>query len=163
MSRRAEPVIQIAERPEPGPLRRVIDLLHALFGKVTALVNVALLLDSAGVTTTDAAASPGTSLGFTRTTVDFADAGIDSVRVIVRAVNSAAGSVVYAVHDVTNNVELCRVTVTGTTITTYAGDWTTIRPTGSDQELEVRAIGDGAFDPVAYAIHLQGRTVAARS
>lgn len=162
MSRRAEPIAPITARVD-GPLKSVIDVWHALFGKVESLVDVLLLFETAGHTVTNAAAGAGTAVAFTRVLVDFADAGVDSVRVMAYGNNSAAGSVIVTVHDVTNNVELCRVTLTDATPAAYAGDWTTIIPTGTEQELEVRVIGDGAFDPVLYNVHLQGRTTQARA
>lgn len=163
MSRRAEPVIDFAERPEPGPLRRVMDVLQAVFGKVVSFADVLLLYDNGGITVTNAATDPGTSLADTQVSLHPGDAGVDNVRVVVRGNNSGAGSVVITVHDVTNDVELCRVTVTGTTPTTYAGDWTTITPTGSEQVVEVRCIGDGAVDPVLYRVSIQLRTTQARA
>lgn len=163
MTARKDPVIDIGERPETGPLRRIMDVLHALFGKVTAVVDVALLLEMAGYTVTNAAAAPGTALTPTRTVIDFGDAGIDSVRLIVRAENSTAGSVTVAVYDVTASATLCSLTVTGTTPTTYTGSWTALTPSGSDSEIEVRVTGNGAMDPILYTVHLQGRTVRARS
>jgi len=163
MSLRPDPVVNFGERPEVGPLRRVVDVLQALFGKVSALVDVALLLEVAGHTVTDAAAGAGTAVAVTRTIVNFGDAGIDSVRVVVYGNNSGAGSVTVQVYDVSGSAALCTVTVTGVTPTTYAGSWATIIPTGTDRECEVRVIGDGAVDPVLYTVHLQGRTVQARS
>lgn len=163
MSSRSQPVVDFTDRPEPGPLRRTQDVLQALLGKVTSLVDVALLLETGGYTVTNAAASPGTSIPASQTAVDFADAFIDNVRVIVRGKNSAAGTVVVTVHDTTTDVELCRVSVVDGTEDTFIGTWTRMNATGVDQKVESRCIGNGAFDPVLYAIHFQGRTVAARA
>lgn len=163
MSLRKDPVTNFGERPEVGPLRRVIDVLQALFGKVTALVDVALLLEVAGFTVTNAAAGAGTTLAVTRVSVNFGDAAIDNVRLTVYGNNSGAGSVTVQCYDVTGSVMLCAVTVTGSSPDLAVGDWTTITPTGTDRTIEVRVIGDGAVDPVFYAVHLQGRTVQARS
>lgn len=163
MSRRAEPVVNFTDRPEPGPVRRIMDVLQALLGKVESLVDVTLLHEAAGYTVTNAAGGAGTSLAFSQLSMHFADAGVDNVRVLVRGNNSGGGSVTVTVHDVTNNVELARVTVTGATPATYAGDWTAIRPTGSEQVIEVRVIGNAADDPVLFNVHLQGRTVQARA
>lgn len=162
MSLRSEPVTNFGERPEVGPLRRVIDVLQALFGKVSALVDVALLLEMTGYTVTNAANSPGTALAPTRITVNPGDAGIDNLRLMVYGNNSGPGSVTVQCYDVTGSVALCNVTVTGTTPALFTGAWTTITPTGDDRTYEVRVIGDGAVDPVLYAVHLQGRTVQAR-
>lgn len=163
MALRSEPVVNFGERPEVGPLRRVVDVLQALFGKVSAFVDVALLLEAAGFTVTNAAGGAGTALAVTRTIVNFGDAGIDNVRVVVYGNNSGAGSVTVQVYDVSGSTALASVSVTGVTPATTAGSWTTIIPTGTDRECEVRVIGNGADDPVLYTVHLQGRTVQARS
>lgn len=163
MSPRPSPVYEFTERATDPVTRRIIDMLHALFGKVTSVVDVLLFSEPAAYTVVNAAATPGTSLGFSHVAVDFADAFIDQVRVVVTGANSGAGSVIVTVHDVTNNVELCRVTVTGAVSATWIGAWTTITPTGSDQEIELRCIGNGADDPFFYNAHCQGRTLQARA
>lgn len=162
MPLRPQPVVEFAQRPPPGPVKEALETLAKVLGKVTALVDVALLLEAAGYTATNAAGGAGTALTFSRTPVDFADAGCDQVRVVVRGKNSVAGSVTVTVHDVTQNLELCRVVVTGSTEQTAIGLWTTIKPTGLDQEVEVRVIGNGADDPVFLRVSLQGRTLQAR-
>lgn len=159
---RDKPVVEFAQRPPPGPVKEALDSLSKVLGKVTAIVDVALLLEQGGYVATNAAAAPGSSLTFTRTPIDFADAGIDQTRVVVRGRNSVAGTVTITVHDVTNNVELCRVAVTGAADVTAIGAWTTMRATGLDQEVEVRVIGNGADDPVLLRVSLQGRTLQSR-
>jgi len=163
MTRREGPVLTFPARVPPGSVRDAIDKTGATAGRMVPIADVALLLETAGFTVTNAAVAPGTALPATRTEVDLADAGVDSVRVVVRANNSAAGSVVVTVHDVTNNLELCRVTVTGVTATTYLGAWTRVVPKGGDSEIEVRVIGDGVFDPLLFTVHLQLRTTQARA
>jgi hypothetical protein len=163
VGRRVEPVIQFAERPEPGPVRRIIDVLQTLLGKVESFADVLLFHDAAGLTITNAAGGAGTAVGGTRLFVHFADSGADQVRLVARAKNSAAGSVTLQLYDVTNSRALCTVTVTGTTETTYAGDYVATQPTGSEHELELRVIGDGAFDPILYRVSAQLRTTQARA
>jgi hypothetical protein len=140
-----------------------MDLLGRLFGKVVSLSAVALLLNEGGFTVTNAAASPGTALTKTRTTLDFADAGVDSVRLLVRGENSAVGSVTVQAYNVTTSAAIATATVTDATEQTADSGWTVLTPNGGDEEIEVRVIGDGAFDPILYAVHLQMRTVQART
>lgn len=161
--RRAEPVAPIGQRPEPGPLRSFLDLWDAVFGKVVSLVDVLLLYDAAGITVTNAAVSPGTALPDTRVVVNFGDAGADQVRLVARAENSGAGSVTLQLYDVTNSRVLCTLTVTGTTATTYAGEYAATKATGGEHELELRVVGDGAFDPILYRVSAQLRTTQARA
>ena len=160
---RKDPVVDFGLRPEPGPLRSVLDILHALFGKVVSLSVVALLLEIGGHTVTNAASGAGTALTKTRTTVDFQDAGVDSVRLIVRGENSASGSVIVQLYNVTTSAAMATATLTNASEQTDEGAWTVFVPNGGDEEIEVRVIGDGAFDPILYAVHLQMRTVQARA
>lgn len=160
---RTHPVTSFDVGQTLGPLSLVTDILHALFGKVTTLTVVSLLMEYAGVTVTNAASGAGTALTLTRTTIDFADAGVDSVRVIVRGANSAAGSVTVQVYNVTQSAAMATATVTDATEQTAEGDWTVFAPAGGDEEIEARVVGDGAFDPILYSVHLQMRTVQARA
>ena len=160
---RKDPGVDFGLRPEPGPLRRVLDILHALFGKVVSLSVVALLLEVAGHTVTNAATGAGTALTKSRTTIDFQDAGVDSVRLIVRGENSASGSVTVQLYNVTTSAAMATATLTNASEQTDEGSWTVFTPNGGDEEIEVRVIGDGAFDPILYAVHLQMRTVQGRA
>ncbi len=160
---RKDPVADFGLRPDAGPLRGVLDILHALFGKVVSLGVIALLLEIGGHTVTNAAASAGTALTKTRTTIDFQDAGVDSVRLVVRGENSASGSVTVQLYNVTTSAAMCTATLTNASEQTNEGAWTVFAPNGGDEEIEVRVIGDGVFDPILYAVHLQIRTVQARA
>ena len=160
---RPDPVVDLGLRPEAGPLRSVFDILHAVFGKVVSVAAVALVLEIAGTTVTNAASGAGTALTKTRTTIDFQDAGVDSVRLVVRGENSASGSVTVQLYNVTTSAAMATATLTNASEQTDEGSWTVFTPNGGDEEIEVRVIGDGAFDPILYAVHLQMRTVQARA
>lgn len=162
-TRREAPVLTFTERPEPGITRRIIDVLQAVFAKEVSIVDFCLLLDLAGHTVTDAAGGAGTALPTTRTKLDFADAGIDSVRVVVRGKNSAAGSVTVQVFDVTNTALLCTAVLTGVADQTADGAWTRLVPKGGDAEIEIRVVGNAVDDPVLYAVHFQARTTQVRA
>lgn len=142
-----------------APIRDLVRKLAPAFGKTVSLDVLTLLSDMAGYQITNAATAPGTDIAECRTAVDLADAGVDQVRVVVRGKNSAAGSVTVQVYRVTGATTLASVTVTDGTLATFAGDWTVIIPTGLDEDLGVRVVGDGAFDPTFYRIELQMRTL----
>lgn len=161
--RRIHPVINFAERPEPGPVRNIQDVLQALLGKVESLVDVLLLAVPTGYTVLNAAVGLGWPIDVSEVALDFADAGVDQVRLSVSGANSGAGTVIVTAYDKTNSVELCRVSVVGAVSQCWIGEWTTIKPTGLDQVVIARVIGDGAMDPIFFNIHLQGRTLAARA
>jgi hypothetical protein len=154
-------VVEFADRPPTGPLRQVIDTLRSVLGKMVSLADVAMVMEAAGLVTAAAAASPGTSVPVTRVFVDFAEAGVDQVRLVAYGKNSGAGSVTIALYDVTNAVTLATVVLTGVAAATYAGAWVSIKPSGSDQELELRVVGAGET-PTLYAVHAQMRTLQAR-
>lgn len=160
---RKHPVTDWGIRPESGPVRRILDILQILFGKVVSLATIALLVEIAGHTVTNAAADPGTALTKSRTTVDFSDAGIDSVRIIVRGENSGVGSVTVQAFNVTGAAAIATATLTNASEQTADSGWTVLPILDGDQEIEVRVVGDGAFDPIIYAVHLQMRTVQART
>lgn len=138
------------------------DALRMLLGKLTSLTDLCLLSEDAGKLFSNAPAAPGAVHQHGAVWVDFADAGIDQVRVCVRGNAGAAGTVQVTVHDRTNNVELARVALSGAADSTVAGAWTRITPTGEEQEIELRVIGDGALDPVLFRGSLQCRTLQAR-
>lgn len=154
-------VVDFSDRPDPGPLSRVLDTLRAVLGKMVSLCDIPLVLTAAGYVTAAAAASPGTSVPIARTAVDFADAGADQVRLVVYGKNSGAGTVTLALYDVTNGVTLATVAVTGVAAATFIGAWTTVKPTGVDQVIELRVVGAGET-PTLYALHAQLRTLQAR-
>ncbi len=160
---RPDPVVSFDVRTPPGPLKRVLDMLTALFGKVVSLAICALFLEQAGITVTNAAASAGTALTTTRTAIDFQDAGVDAVRVVARGENSGSNAVTVQVYNVTTSAALATATITGTSEQTGIGAWTTFLPNGGDEQVEVRVIGDGMDDPILYGVHLHMRTQAARA
>lgn len=161
MTARKSPVVEFAVRPPPGELRTTLDTLRSVLGRLTSLTDVALVLSTAGLVTGAAAGAPGTVVTNVSAGCDFADAGIDQVRLVVYAKNSGAGSVTLAVYDPTAAKTLCTIIVTGTGAAVYFGDWTTIIPTGTDQPLELRVVGAGET-PTLYAVRMQGRTLQAR-
>src|SRR5262245_6783685 len=130
MTLRSEPIIDIGQRPADGPVRRLMDVWNAIFGKTTGLIDIPLLLTMAGYVTAAASGSPGTQEPHTITRLDLSDGLIDSVRLVVRGKNSVAGSVDVFVYDETNGKDLCSVRLTGTTEATYVGAWTTVTPSG---------------------------------
>lgn len=163
MSLRTSPVVEFPERPEPGPVRRALDILQAVLGRMTAFADVLLLYSQTGITVTNAASGAGTAVEGSRVLLSFADAGADQIRVVARGNNSTAGSVTVQCYDVTNNRALCAVTVTGTSLVTVAGDYAPTRATGGEHEVELRVIGDGAMDPVLRRVSIQLRTLQMRA
>ena len=157
---RSDPIADFGD----GQLRDVLDIMHALFGKVVSLAVVALLLEIDGQTVTNAASGAGTALTRSRTTVDFQDAGVDSVRLIVRGENSASGTVTVQAYNVTTSAAIATATLTNASEQTDEGAWTVLAPNGGDEEIEVRVISaNGTEDPILYSVHLQLRTVQARA
>jgi hypothetical protein len=141
-----------------GPLAQVVDILRAALGRVVSLGDVCLLADNAGVANVGVAL-PGTTLPNTRTVIDFADAGVDQVRVVAYGMQGHAANVAYVnVWDETNAVELARVQLPQTAAGRAVGDWTKIPLESGDRNLAVRTIGNGADTQTLYNVHLQFRT-----
>ncbi len=163
---RKDAVVDLGLRPSDGPLRTVFDILHTLFGKVVSLSVLTLLLESAGHTVTNAATTPGTAITATRTDIDFQDAGIDSVRLVVRAKNSTTTDLIIQAYNTTTSAVVASATIdtTESTEQTVVGSWTVLVPNGGDEDIEVRVISvNGTEDPTLYSVHLQMRTVQARA
>ncbi len=163
---RSDPVIDLGLRPEAGVLRTVMDTLHALFGKVVSLGVLVLLSETAGHAITNVGTTPGTTVTSTRTLVDFQDAGIDSVRLVVRAKNSVTTNLTIEVFNATTSLVLATALIdtSQSTEQTVVGSWTVLAPNGGDEDIYVRVYsGTAADDPTLYAVHLQMRTVQARS
>ncbi len=162
---RKDAVVDFGLRPSEGPLRTVFDILHTLFGKVVSLAVVTFLVESSGHTVANAATDPGTALP-TRTTINFQDAGVDSVRLVIRAKNSALNDLVIQAYNVTTSAAIATATIdtTETTEQSVEGAWTVLTPNGGDEEVEIRVITvNGTDDPILYAVHHQLRTVQARA
>lgn len=163
---RIEPVTDFGQRPPPGALRNVLNILHALFGKVVSLGVVTLLAETAGHAITNVGTTPGTTITSTRTLIDFQDAGVDSVRLIVRAKNSVTNDLTIEAFNATTSLVMATVVIDSSQSTeqTVAGAWTVLAPNGGDEDIYVRAYsGTAADDPTFYAVHLQMRTVQARA
>ncbi len=163
---RKDAVVDLGLRPNEGPLRTMFDTLHALFGKVVSLAVVTFVVESSGHTVANAAVSPGTALTATRTAIDFQDAGVDSVRLVIRAKNSTLADLVIQAYNVTTSTAIATATIdtTETTEQSVEGAWTALTPNGGDEEIEIRVITvNGTDDPILYGVHLQLRTVQARA
>ena len=159
MTIRKEPVVVFSERPEDASTQRVLDTLSNTLGKVTSLAVVCLLSEPVGHVVTNAAAGAGTALTVTRTEIDFLDANIDSVRLVVRGLNNTAGSITVQLYNVTQSLIMATAVITGTSEQTADSDWQIFKAAGGDEAVEVRVVGDGVADPTLYNVHLHGRTV----
>jgi len=159
MTVRTTPVVELLDRVPPGPMRNVIDTLQRTLGKTVSLTTLELVKDLAGYQITDAAVSPGTDIPEARTAINFGDAGVDNVRLVVRGNNSAAGTVTVEVYQVTTDVTIASVEVTDAAQATFQGEWTLFTPDGTDEPVGLRVVGDGAFDPTVYRVELQMRTL----
>lgn len=161
MTIRSSPVVELAGRVPPGPTRQIMDVLQRVLGKTVSLASVSLVNDLGGVQVTNAATTPGSDVTEARAVVHLADAGIDQLRLVVRGKNSASGAVVVEAYRVSGGETLASVTVTDGSLATFLGDWTTVIPTGEDEEIGLRIVGDGAFDPTVYRVDMQMRTLRA--
>ena len=166
MTLRAEPVTNFGPSPPPGPLKVVLDILHAVFGKVVSFGVVVLISETAGHAITNVGTTPGTTVTSSRTLIDFQDAGVDSVRLVVRAKNSVTNDLTIEAFNATTSVAIATAVLdtSQSTEQTVAGAWIVLAPNGGDEDIYVRAYsGTAADDPTLYAVHLQLRTTQARA
>lgn len=155
---RDTPVVEFDQRPEDGALRRVLDTLRAVLGKIESLVDVAMYLNPAGFVTGAAVAWPGTFL-LMQTEVDTADAGVNQARLIVHY-TGGGGAAYLILFEADAAEEIAAVSVASAVEDQGAGDWRSFVPSGKDQRYQVRLVGAGET-PTLYSVHAQFRTVKA--
>lgn len=90
----------------------------------------------------------------THSALDFLDAHVDTVRLIVRGKTAAAGPITLQLYDVTNAVVLAMVTVSAVN-GTNVGAWTTVGDKAGERELALRVVGDTANAQTLYSVHAQ--------
>lgn len=150
---RSGPVIEITERFQQGDerTRQLADVMQKTAGKLTPIVDVALLHSNAGLVV---AAGATVTVEGTYTSLDFLDANIDTARLIVRGKTAAAGPITIQLYDVTNSVAIATVTVT-TVNGTNVGTWTDVAAKAGERQLAIRVVGDSANAQTLYDIHAQ--------
>lgn len=150
---RQQPVVEFTQRfgPADEKLRQVVDVLKATLGKVTPILDVAHLHNNAGLVV---GAGATVTIEGTQSSLDFLDANLDSLRLIVRGKTAAAGPITVQLYDVTNSVVLATVTVS-TVNATNVGAWTSVAAKAGERELAIRIVGDGANAQTLYACHSQ--------
>lgn len=152
---RTQPVVEITQRfdEKDEKTRQIADVVKATAGKITPILDTTLLhstglIVGAGATTT---------IEGTYTSLDFLDANLDTVRLLVRGKTAAAGPITLQLYDVTNSVVLATATVT-TVNGTNVGAWTSVTAKPGERELAVRVVGDSANNQTIYSIHMQAYT-----
>lgn len=131
----------------------LLDRLRDVLGRLTALLDVTLLLDPAGyvVTAGGLVTVPGTTRTF-----NLADAGITQARLVVDGSTAAAGPVTVDVFDTTTNTVLCSTTIT--TTGGVVGAWTLVKPGNTDHAFALRVHGDGTNAQTLRSASLQLRS-----
>ena len=150
---RSQPVVVLTQRFDQADerLRQLADVLTATSGKVTPILDSTLLFSNAGLVV---AAGATVIVEGTYTSLDFLDARIDTVRLIVRGKTAAAGPITLQLWDVTNSVILATVTVT-TTLATNVGTWTSVKAVAGERQLAIRVVGESVNAQTLYSVHAQ--------
>ena len=152
---RTQPVVEITQRfdEKDEKTRQIADVLKATAGKITPILDTTLL-HSTGLIV---GAGGTTTIEGTHTSLDFLDANLDTVRLLVRGKTAAAGPITIQLFDLTNNVVLATATVT-TSLATQVGAWTSVTAKPGERELAIKVVGDSANAQTLYAIHMQAYT-----
>jgi len=152
---RSQPVVEITQRfdEKDEKTRQIADVVKATAGKITPILDTTLL-HSTGLIV---AAGATTTIEGTHTSLDFLDANLDTVRLIVRGTTAAAGPITLQLYDVTNGIVLATATVT-TVNGTNVGAWTSVTAKPGERELAIQVVGDSANAQTLYAIHMQAYT-----
>lgn len=139
-------------------LRAILEELRESVGLVTSLACETLVSEEAGVAKTGSAS--GTSLDCSRTAVNFEDARIDDIRLVVWGKTTVAGHTARLI-DVTGGgtTELARVTLPTTTSGYAEGSWTLIDAIGAgSRQLVLQVWGNASATQTIYHASLQMRT-----
>lgn len=150
---RTQPVVEFASEA----LADVVQVLRRVLGRTVSLLAFTLLEETAGFAV---AAAASTDIGITNTNFNFADAGIDQLRVQCYGNTAGGANIAVLVYDITNSRELCRVGL-GIPVGLYVGAWTQLPAAGDDALLVVRIIGDSVNAQTLKSVRVQGRTTRA--
>jgi len=152
-------VLSLAAATADPALRAILEELRESVGLASSLVDVCLVATEAGVGKVGAAS--GTVLDCSRCQVDFEDARIDQVRLVVWG-NTTVATHTARVVDVTGggSTVLCTVTLPTTTSAYAAGSWTLIDRIGAGtRSLVLQVVGNAAATQTIFHAALQGRTL----
>ena len=146
----------VVDFPSEDP-RSIADTLRATLGRMASLVSWLMYFNDAGL---NVIAAASTDIAHSKENFDFADAGIDQLRVQVYGTTAGGAGIAVLVYDLTNNRELCRVALSPAA-GLYVGDWTKIPAKGGDATLVARVLGDGVNAQTIYSVRVQARTTRA--
>lgn len=151
-------VISLAQTLADPALRAVLDELRESVGLATSFASVTLVSAESGVAKTGA--TTGTSLDCSRTSIDFEDARVDEVRLVVWGKTTTASHTARLMDVTGAAVELARVTLPTTTSAYAVGDWTLIdRVVGAGtRSVVLQAWGNASATQTIYHAALQMRT-----
>jgi hypothetical protein len=151
------PVIQFPTIPPDHHTALLQGHLERVIGRVSSHATIPLHSNFAGTTVTLAG---GIATAPAMTAVaDFADAGIDGLRINVFGTPPANDVTVQAVNLATGQVVATAVMKGGAPQGWFTGTLQAITPLGGDEQIQVRFIGTGAQAPVVNQIHLHGATL----
>lgn len=146
----------VVDFPSEDP-SAIVQTLRGTLGRVASLVSWLAYFNDAGL---NVIAAASTDIAHSKESFDFADAGIDQLRVQVYGSTAGGAGIAVLVYDLTNNRELCRVALSPAA-GLYVGAWTKIPAKGSDAVLVARVLGDGVNAQTIYSVRVQARTTRA--
>ena len=132
--------------------------LKGAVGLASSFVDVCLVSAESGIAKTGAVA--GTVVTASRTAVNFEDARIDQVRLVVYGNSTTTGHSA-RIKDVTGGGTTILCTVTLASSAGYAeGEWTLIDSIGTgSRQLVLEVVGNASATQTLYHASLQGRTL----
>lgn len=152
MSRPA-PIVEFHGRGIRSPMESLIPTLRAILGRLTSLVELALLSVPAGYAV---AAGATTSLPGTKRLLNTADANLNQARLLVEGM-TAAGTVTAQLYDLTASAVLASVTLTNVNQLHDSG-WVVVGLFNSDHQIEARIVGDSVNAQTIYGVSAHFRT-----
>lgn len=150
-------VVQFSTSPPDHHTALLKGELERVIGRVSSHATIPLHQNVTGTTITLAGGTnTQPAMG---TSTDFADGGLDGVRLIVYGTPPANDCTVQAYNLTTGQVIASAVMKGGAPAGWFTGILTALVPIGGDEQIQVRFVGTGAQQPVVNTIHLQCATL----
>lgn len=150
-------VIQFSQSPPDHHTAMLKDELQRVIGRVSSHATIPLHHNIAGTTITlVGGTNTQPAMG---TSVDFADGGLDGLRLVVYGTPPANDVTVQAFNTTTGQVVATATMKGGAPAGWFTGTLAAITPVGGDEQIQVRFVGTGAQQPVVNTIHLQAATL----
>jgi len=155
-------VITFQSNPTDPQVQVLKDELQRTVGRISSLVDICLFFSVTGLVG-NTVASAATIAPPTQLKVDFADAGLDFVRILVVATGTGNNPSAN-IYNVTTGQVICSVPVGGSAEALTTGQWVSYTPHGGDETIGFSFTNGsaGSESVTLWSVHLQAATLNAK-